>query len=111
MSTTAVKIESGRERRREGQQPHRAKWSPRREDERDRECEVPRADFVRDVDGRALVGAVDQPRHRERELRDRDGDETEPQRRRPRVGAVSFRPGSLQHLDREVGRHGPGRSS
>ena len=59
----------GGQRGREGQESHRAKWSPGREDEADRERKIPRPDLVRDVDGRALVGAVDQARHGERELR------------------------------------------
>ena len=54
--------QTGRERADEGQHPDGAQRPPGREQESDGQREAPRSRFVRDVDGRALVGAVEQNR-------------------------------------------------
>ncbi len=75
------KQEPGRKGRDEGQEPDRTKWPPGREQEADREGEIPRTDFVRDVDRRALVAPVHQTGYGKRELGERNRDKPEPQHR------------------------------
>ena len=88
----------------ERQEPYRAEWAPSCKEEADRKRKVPCTDLVRDVDGRALVAAVDETRHGERELRDGDADQAETQDCHLAQARMSLPPCGREDACGQVGR-------